>query len=249
MKEKGVIDDWIDGEELRSLAEKLLTPPPEPTGPEEEAVYGPDFEGFAGPLAEREPGREKKEAREPKPIFRSDSPAGVNPEAEKMMQPNPFHQKEKRAAPGLGKRARDPAQAEGATASPFRVSPRKAGTDEGPERRGQPDETELREFLAWLREQIPLEACLVGRGGEELFFDDLHDKQMCAVSALLAGAAHRKTGNGGKSPESLVVKLPASRILQVVPLEDGCHAGLVLPRPLADSGVQALVKAFQGVFP
>lgn len=252
MNGKGVIDDWVDREELRALAEKLLAPPLKPEEAEEEAIFGPDFEGFADLDGEAEeepewfvemPEEENREASNPE-----EEPETVGRKV--ATQPDPFRraretkfQKELSDDP-MGRPVARPAKG-----SPFESGgPARTGLDSEPGKDVAESSDQacksVTAFVDWLRKQIPLESCLIARGGEgAVLYDDMRAKRRKAVAAMLAAAYQRKGGPVNES-SSLVVKLTFGEVMQVIPLgERGGFAALVLPRPLTDGGVRAFVRA------
>jgi hypothetical protein len=243
MKDGKVIDDWVDADEIRQLAEKLISTPKAKAPSSDDPAYGEDFEGFVDPPAVRaepivapvpvtpeptppEPATGKKE---PKP---EESPPSLGP-----VQLNPF---DKKSSGGEASKA--------TVASPFRAAPPRKFEESKAAPTPQPSGKEassLESFVDWVKKEIPLEALLIcGKGGRVLF-DDLRQTKLASVARLLAGAAHRK----GKSPmKAMVIKTGPKRVLQVIPSRqdrDDYFAALLLPRPLADSGVSAFERALQ----
>lgn len=252
MNGKGVIDDWVDREELRALAEKLLAPPLEPEEAEEEAIFGPDFEGFADLDGEEEeepewfvemPGEENGEDSNPE-----EEPEMVGRKV--ATQPDPFRGARETKAqqessddptirPGAGPEKGSPHQSGGPARTGLETDPGKDG-GEGSDRARK----SMAVFVDWLREQIPLESCLIARGGDgPVLYDDMRAQRLKTVSAILAAAYQRKGGLADGS-SSLVVKLTFGEVMQVIPLGgQGDFAALVLPRPLTDGGVRAFVRS------
>lgn len=219
MKESKVIDDWVDRDEVRALAAKLLAPAGEPARSLDDSVYGEEFEGFTGPVIDQVDVVPVVEP-EPEPVE-----SGV----EEVVQPNPFAKEG-----GAGKPS---APAPGVVSSPFRAASVKK------EKPATSPAAPLASFVTWLKGEIPLEAAMIRGEKERVYFDDLQDGKLLTVAGMLAQAAHQKESEG---PRAMVVKLGSKKVMQIIPFVNGqerCFAGLILPRPLADGGVAAFHKA------
>ena len=240
MKKNEVIDDWIDRDEVRALARKLMAPCGEPPKSLDDSVYGEAFEGFVEPekgakveplpwAVQAVPGKgpekvRKKEVVSPPPVTRSG-------------QPNPFQKKS-------GGEPSQKRKSEGKVTSPFRA-PTSARAEEEPVLPAAAAISSVEAFVTWLRGEIPLEKTIVFGPGGEVLFDDLKNGKLMAVIRMLARAAKKKKP---EKVRSLVVKLGPGKVMQVIsfPETRGASAvGLVLPRPLADGGVEAFVKALK----
>lgn len=244
MSDDKVIEGWVDAEEIRLLAERLMAPPRVPPGVVDDPAYGPEFEGFAdvGPTSVPVPPTAPVVPHSPvEPVRLPEKESPKEPEAEdssppEVVQANPFEKKKKGVGGGAG--------------SPFRAAPSRDLPVPKPQPRGEAVPIpvtggggSLGSFVDWLKKEIPLEAVMIcGKDGAVLF-DDLQQVRLASVARMLAGAVHRK---GEGSPAALVVKTGSKRVLQVVPFEHGgdrMFAALSLPRPLADGGVRAFVRA------
>ncbi|MGD1977833.1 MAG: hypothetical protein PVJ98_00425 [Akkermansiaceae bacterium] len=228
MREDKVIEDWIDADEVRSLARKLMSPSQAPAPAPDDPAYGDGFEGFA--LPEVEPVGETIS-----PVAPIQPVAGeITPVEEVTTQENPFQKKA--PGPGLKKGAAEPK----APASPFQAAKPEAARSSASRVSSPPS---LQSFVAWLGGEIPLESCLVSRVKGAVLFDSLRNPKLASVAGLLAGAGHQK---GGETLPAMVVKLGPRKVMQVICYRhsgERCYAALVLPRPLADTGVQAFLKA------
>lgn len=252
MKGKRVIDDWVDGEEMRTLAEKLLEPLPEPMMAEEELIFGSAFEGFAdfgeeaghgpGLIAEtvgQDNGEASSQTKEPEMVVRR-----------LPVQPDPF----RKSRENKDQEQSSDHNPKEEVVKPVTVSPvvpsDPVGT--GPERDpgteveecSEPGSESLVGFVSWLREQIPLKSCLIACGGNgPVFYNDMGAKRLKAVAVMLAVAYQARGGTAERS-SSLVVRLTFGDVMQVIPLVGQSEfAALVLPRPLAEVGVRAFARA------
>jgi len=260
MKGKQLIDDWVDGDELRALAESLLAPPSEPMEAEEEVIFGSEFEGFAdfGEPSEDEPepgvaiGAETPKdhpVEEPQ-----DEPAEDEAPESMVVQPDPFRKSRTKIAgaatariPGAESTRAPGWESSGKPTAPVSVTMASARREADAPKSGKTNES-LAALVRLLREQFPLQSCLIGCGEQEVLFDDTGEKRWKEVATRLALAAHRQEGESTSGSSSLVVKVAAGQVMQVIPLTgagEGHFAALILPRPLAEGGVRAFVRALR----
>jgi hypothetical protein len=245
MSDDRVIDDWVDVEEIRLLAAKLIAPSKLSPGLGDDPAYGPEFEGFAdpgSPLPVVAP-----PPSEPVSLPEKESPSALEAEDRSqpgVVQPNPFSKKKSAAVAGAADRV----------VTPFRPGPPRDLPVPNPRPRREDEQVTvggngeaLGDFVDWLKKEIPLEALMICGAGGAVLFDDLGEARLASVARMLAGAAHRK---GKGAPAALVVKTGSKRVLQVVPFEHGgdhFFAALSLPRPLAEGGIRAFLKALEKV--
>lgn len=245
MNDDGVIDDWVDVEEIRLLAAKLIVPPKLSSGLGDDPAYGLEFEGFADPEPPLSGGAPPPS--EPVRLPENEGPLALeenDPPRPGVVQFNPFLKKKSGADAGVT----------GPVATPFRPGaardlpvPNPKPRWEGRQAPVGGDGEALEDFVGWLKKEIPLEGLMICGLGGAVLFDDLGRARLASVARMLAGAAHRK---GKGAPAALVVKTGSKRVMQVVPFErsgDRFFAALSLPRPLAEGGVRAFLKALEKV--
>lgn len=240
MKDGKVIEDWVDAEEIRHLAEKLITPPKGQVAASDDPAYGDGFEGFVDlPAVKAEPAAALGTPAAPRPMVEQPREPLPGPKSsvatEAPVQVNPF-----------AKASSKESGSKPVVTSPFRAAPPREVVERQPSPIPSPapaKESTVDTFVEWVKREIPLEAILIcGRGGRMLF-DDLRQAKLISVARLLAGAAHRK---GGGPMKAMVIKRGEKQVLQVIPFRKGSDdffAALLLPRPLTDSGVMAFEKA------
>ena len=219
MSENEVVSQWLDPDEVRSLAEGLLAKTPVSQIPSHESVFGESFEGFDG-----------------EPVLSNpvDSPGPpVQPIASEPV--NPFH--EGQASPV------------GSTSPANQVAPHKVATSQKAERSsgGLPSlPRALSTFSDWLKKQTPILAAFVCDPKGVVVLDEVGSEKLIKVARSLALASSNK--GAGESRGLLQVVIARDRMIEILPLEskDGLSiAGLVVARPLNSEALMMIRRSFK----
>ena len=219
MSENEVVSQWLDPDEVRSLAEGLLAKTPVSQIPSHESVFGESFEGFDG-----------------EPVLSNpvDSPGPpVQPIASEPV--NPFH--EGRVSPV------------GSTSPVNQVAPHKVATSQKAERSsgGLPSlPRALGTFSDWLKKQTPILAAFVCDPKRVVVLDEVGSEKLIKVARSLALASSNK--GTGESRELLQVVIARDRMIEILPLESNeglSIAGLVVARPLNSEALMMIRRSFK----
>lgn len=219
MSENEVVSQWLDPDEVRSLAEGLLAKTPVSQIPSHESVFGESFEGFDG-----------------EPVLSNpvDSPGPpVQPIASEPV--NPFH--EGRVSPV------------GSTSPVNQVAPHKVATSQKAERSsgGLPSlPRALGTFSDWLKKQTPILAAFVCDPKGVVVLDEVGSEKLIKVARSLALASSNK--GTGESRELLQVVIARDRMIEILPLESNeglSIAGLVVARPLNSEALIMIRRSFK----
>lgn len=219
MSENEVVSQWLDPDEVRSLAEGLLAKTPVSQIPSHESVFGESFEGFDG-----------------EPVLSNpvDSPGPpVQPIASEPV--NPFH--EGRVSPV------------GSTSPVNQVAPHKVATSQKAERSsgGLPSlPRALGTFSDWLKKQTPILAAFVCDPKGVVVLDEVGSEKLIKVARSLALASSNK--GTGESRELLQVVIARDRMIEILPLESNeglSIAGLVVARPLNSEALMMIRRSFK----
>jgi hypothetical protein len=258
MSKNEVLSQWLDPDEVRSLAEGLLATTPVTQMPSHESVFGKSFEGFddesappesvpvpvavpAPPMkAVRVEQKPTKIVAEPvTPVPQPDSepePAPpVSKEPQPPTQPDPFRKDLSRVAPTA------PAQ----KASPFKVaSSQKPAPKSPPVPPSLPKALDT--FAGWLKKQAPIQAAFLCDPKGKVVLDEIGSEKLIKVARSLSLASLSKgaAGSGGL----LQVKIAKDRMMEILPLksEEGHSiAGLVVARPLASEALVTIRRSFE----
>ena len=219
MSENEVVSQWLDPDEVRSLAEGLLAKTPVSQIPSHESVFGESFEGFDG-----------------EPVLSNpvDSPGPpVQPIASEPV--NPFH--EGQASPV------------GSTSPANQVAPHKVATSQKAERSsgGLPSlPRALGTFSDWLKKQTPILAAFVCDPKGQVMLDEVGSEKLIKVARSLVHASITK---GVVEPSGLLqVMISEDRMIEILPLEtkEGHSiAGLVVARPLTSEALTLIRRSFK----
>ncbi len=219
MSENEVVSQWLDPDEVRSLAEGLLAKTPVSQIPSHESVFGESFEGFDG-----------------EPVLSNpvDSPGPpVQPIASEPV--NPFH--EGQASPV------------GSKSSVNQVAPHKVATSQKAERSsgGLPSlPRALSTFSDWLKKQTPILAAFVCDPKGVVVLDEVGSEKLIKVARSLALASSNK--GTGESRGVLQVVIARDRMIEILPLESNeglSIAGLVVARPLNSEALMMIRRSFK----
>jgi hypothetical protein len=219
MSENEVVSQWLDPDEVRSLAEGLLAKTPVSQIPSHELVFGESFEGFDG-----------------EPILSNPvDPPGppVQPIASEPV--NPFH--EGQSSPV------------GSTSPVNQVAPHKVATSQKAKRSsgGLPSlPRALGTFSDWLKKQTPILAAFVCDPKGVVVFDEVGSEKLIKVARSLALASSNK--GTGESRGLLQVVIARDRMIEILPLEskEGLSiAGLVVARPLSSEALMMIRRSFK----
>ena len=219
MSENEVVSQWLDPDEVRSLAEGLLAKTPVSQIPSHESVFGESFEGFDG-----------------EPVLSNpvDSPGPpVQPIASEPV--NPFH--EGRVSPV------------GSTSPVNQVAPHKVATSQKAERSsgGLPSlPRALGTFSDWLKKQTPILAAFVCDPKGVVVLDEVGSEKLIKVARSLALASSNK--GTGESRGLLQVVIARDRMIEILPLESNeglSIAGLVVARPLNSEALIMIRRSFK----
>jgi len=219
MSENEVVSQWLDPDEVRSLAEGLLAKTPVSQIPSHESVFGESFEGFDG-----------------EPVLSNpvDSPGlPVQPIASEPV--NPFH--EGQASPV------------GSTTPVNKVAPHKVATSQKAERSsgGLPSlPRALGTFSDWLKKQTPILAAFVCDPKGVVVLDEVGSEKLIKVARSLALASSNK--DTGESRGLLQVVIARDRMIEILTLESNeglSIAGLVVARPLNSEALMMIRRSFK----
>ena len=219
MSENEVVSQWLDPDEVRSLAEGLLAKTPVSQIPSHESVFGESFEGFDG-----------------EPVLSNpvDSPGPpVQPIASEPV--NPFHKGQ--------------ASPVGSTSPVNQVAPHKVATSQKAKRSsgGLPSlPRALGTFSDWLKKQTPILAAFVCDPKGVVVFDEVGSEKLIKVARSLALASSNK--GAGESRGLLQVVIARDQMIEILPLEskEGLSiAGLVVARPLSSEALMMIRRSFK----
>ena len=219
MSENEVVSQWLDPDEVRSLAEGLLAKTPVSQIPSHESVFGESFEGFDG-----------------EPVLSNpvDSPGPpVQPIASEPV--NPF--REGQASPV------------GSTSPVNQVAPHKVATSQKAERSSGGLASlprALGTFSDWLKKQTPILAAFVCDSKGVVVLDEVASEKLIKVARSLALASSNK--GTGESRGLLQVVIARDRMMEILPLESNeglSIAGLVVARPLNSEALMMIRRSFK----
>jgi hypothetical protein len=231
MSENEVVSQWLDPDEVRSLAEGLLAKTPVSQIPSHESVFGESFEGFDGepalsdtiptPVVPSAPPVQSM-ASEPVSPFSQAAPKpkparSVVEEIKRPVQPTSFRKE----------------QAPVASAAPAKQAllglPCALGT-----------------FSDWLKKQTPILAAFVCDPKGEVVLDEIGSEKLIKVARSLTLASITK--GAGESSGLLQIKIAKDRMIEILPLESKeghSIAGLVVVRPLTSEALTTIRRSFE----
>lgn len=255
------VRSWLDPDEVRRLAQRLLVGRGEVLLPTAETPFGAAFEGFAGGVGVVAARPAAVVAEPPAPVVPQPAPAPrVEPAApaEPAPGPPPLPQGAAREAEPAG--APPAPEAPAALAAPAAPAAPAAGVvialeqlDEVPEpvveeRPAEPPRgpflQRVQRFRDWLRTQFGVRGMfLLDREGAVIFDDGVHEK-LQALARSLAQASRAANGAGS----NVHVKLGAEATLEVIPANT--HYGLlvlgaVAPQAIPPKGVAMIIDSIQ----
>lgn len=252
MSENEVLSQWLDPEEVKSLAEGLLAKTPVSEIPSHESFFGDGFEGFDGDSVPREAPRAETPAPPQKtvPITPTPAPApraivskpvtpepSVTPKAPVVTTPiqqNPFKK-------GPSSPAR-PVEVK-KVASPFKVAPEEKVVPPVKRPPGPPSlPRALSTFGAWLKKQAPIQAAFVCDPEGKIIMDDFGSDKLVKVARSLVLASMKRQESG-----SLHVQIAEDRVMEILPLKfKNAHsiAGLIVARPLTPDAIAMIRRSF-----
>ena len=254
MSENEVVSQWVDPDEVRSLAEGLLAKTPVSQMPSHESVFGKSFEGFddesapsetvpvpvAAPAPPKEAVRVEQKptsivAEPVTPVQQPDPQPEPAPPISKETQPDPFRTDLSRVAP----------IAQVQKASPFKVaSSKKPAPKSHPVSPSLPKA--LNTFAGWLKKQTPIHAAFLCDPKGKVVLDEIGSEKLIKVARSLSLASLSKgaSGSGGL----LQVEIAKNQMMEILPLrsEEGHSiAGLVVARPLASEALVTIRRSFE----
>lgn len=237
MSENEVLSQWLDAEELRSLAEGLLARPPVSEVASPESFLGDSFEGFDGAARSEEvvpvasiPKKAPLQSTEasvimPHPVGPSQSVPSISPEpvsAEPPVQTSPFQKKE------------NPSVRMGQTVSNPVIKP-SSGSPSLP--------LALQIFEGWLKKQAPIQAAFVCDPEGKTAFDEIGSEKLVKVARSLANASLTQ----GET-RSMPIKISEERVMEILALkfeDEYSIAGLVVAKPLSSEALAMVRRSFE----
>jgi hypothetical protein len=233
MNENEVVSQWLDPDEVRSLAEGLLAKNPVSQIPSHESVFGEDFEGFDGDsnLSSQPLQSITSEQANPFPQAspKSKPARSVVEGIKQSVRPDPL--REGQPPVGLTTAAKQAAPLEVVTSrsSGLPSLPRALGT-----------------FADWLKKQTPILAAFVCDPKGGVVVDDVGSEKLIKVARSLALAS--VTAGEGSPSGLLQVEIAKDRMIEILPLEskEGYSiAGLVVARPLTSEALATIHRSFK----
>lgn len=238
------VEQWLDAERVRALAESLLMPTTyESSVRGSEPIFGDEFEGFEGEVTSRVVAQEEpRQPKEPEPrmveraVPEREEPRMVERAVPERGEPQVVVPKvvEKREAVQAALR---PPRIE----SPFQIVTPEEGKVTGnlpPVVREMPLAERLGAFGRWLKEQIPALAYFVCDRNGAIVVDEVGSEKLVKVARTLAfasSAAGRQVSDDGGALGSMHVKIGVDRVMEVIPRQSQFGLvvmGLIVPRPL-----------------
>lgn len=233
MNENEVVSQWLDPDEVRSLAEGLLAQNPVSQIPSHESVFGKDFEGFDG---------ESNLSTQPLQSVTSE-PANPFPQAspkskparsvvdgiKQSVRPDPFREGQPPVALTAAVKQAAPLEVVSSRSSGLPSLPRALGT-----------------FSNWLKKQTPILAAFVCDPKGEIVVDDVGSEKLIKVARSLALAS--VTMGEGAPSGLLQVEIAKDRMIEILPLESKeghSIAGLVVARPLTSEALATIRRSFK----
>jgi hypothetical protein len=199
------IHSWVDPDEMRRVAEGLISRPRREKEPvRDDPGYGDDWVGFTAPAAETAGPASPPEAASPVPVGRAEDNARSSLESAR------------RIAESGGLLTSAPQGVVGEDATP---DPEPRAAQDPVCHPGSPFLERLRSYGQWLRQHVEARGFFVITREGEVLLDEIQSPKLLQVSRTLAHAS--RTANrqaGGLAVGSLHVKLGPGRILEVIPL-------------------------------
>ncbi len=263
------VNEWLDVDEVRSLAEALMVPLPVSGGDSPAADDGGSPEEFVGEGGRvinpphlkspqqigHAPASPVSNTSDPVPIAPPvGAPAPIHGSQHKPTQPQPSRPSPLEAArlakapQALRPPSQLQAEPEELDLSPPQTSSAFAGPSKGPDQ-----EARLQAFGIWLKKEIPTYAFFICDRHGEVMIDEVGSEKLIKVARTLAHASTGAVGRFGdiRQTNSLHVKVGPDKMMEVIPRQ--CDFGLVVlglivRRPISPEAVasvsEALTKAF-----
>lgn len=228
MSDHEVVNQWLDPQRVRTLAEGLLVPVPGSDFTPDESFFGDYFEGFtdqpSGPAEKKgivqdqppEPLVVPGQQRDPGDVPPSEErpaqsdpfrkvvapPAGEAPRVESQIKPLPMAQSVEPASPEVAKKK---TSEKSEVPSPFRPARQQASAP-APEKsqaakNAMPaagPKDDLQPFINWLKKQKPIHSAFICDQQGEVKFDEVGDAKLRRVGRSL-GLAARPPERRGES--------------------------------------------------
>lgn len=253
MNENEVLSQWLDPDEVRSLAEGLLAKTPVSQIPSHESVFGESFEGFDG-----EP--ELSDAI-PAPVVPAaqaiDAKAKLAPIAVEPVSPLSHPTPEPKISQPAVKEVKSPIQSDPFRKEKISVAPTapakkaillKGVTSQVPKgSSGLPTLPRALEIFAdWLKKQTPILAVFICDPKGKVVVDEIGSEKLIKVarSLSLASISKGKAGSRGL----LQIEITNDRIMEILPLkssEGHSITGLVVARPLTSEASATIRRSFE----
>ncbi|MEO1833784.1 MAG: hypothetical protein ABGZ08_14730 [Akkermansiaceae bacterium] len=228
MNENEVVSQWLDPDEVRSLAEGLLAKTPVSQIPSHESVFGENFEGFDGEPSSSAPPLQSIASEPSNPFSQTaPKPKSHRPAIEELKQParpDSFYEQQSPVAP---------------TASAQKTA-RPSGLSSLPRALGA--------FSDWLKKQTPILAAFVCDPKGQIMLDEVGSEKLIKVARSLVHALITK--GVGEPGELLQVVIAEDRMIEILPLksnEGHSIAGLVVARPLTPEALTLIHRSFKTV--
>ena len=226
MNENEVVSQWLDPDEVRSLAEGLLAKTPVSQIPSHESVFGENFEGFDGEPNPSDPPLQSIVSEPSSPFSQAaPKPKLARPAVEENkqpVQPNSFYEQ----------------QSPVASAASAKKSARSSGLPSLPRA--------LSAFSDWLKKQTPILAAFVCDPKGQIMLDEVGSEKLIKVARSLAHASITK--GVGETSGLLQVVIAEDRMIEILPLESNeghSVAGLVVARPLTSEALTLIRRSFK----
>ena len=226
MNENEVVSQWLDPDEVRSLAEGLLAKTPVSQIPSHESVFGEDFEGFDG------------EPNSSAPPFQSIGSEPSNPFSQAAPKPKPAHPPVEKNKQPVRPDSFYEQQSPVASTTSAKKATRSSGRPSLPRA--------LSAFSDWLKKQTPILAAFVCDPKGQVMLDEVGSEKLIKVARSLVYASITK---GVVDPSGLLqVMISEDRMIEILPLESKeghSIAGLVVARPLTSEALTLIRRSFK----
>lgn len=226
MNENEVVSQWLDPDEVRSLAEGLLAKTPVSQIPSHESVFGEDFEGFDG------------EPNSSAPPFQSIGSEPSNPFSQAAPKPKPAHPAVEKNKQPVRPDSFYEQQSPVASTTSEKKATRSSGLPSLPRA--------LSAFSDWLKKQTPILAAFVCDPKGQVMLDEVGSEKLIKVARSLVHASITK---GVVDPSGLLqVMISEDRMIEILPLESKeghSIAGLVVARPLTSEALTLIRRSFK----
>ena len=260
------IEPWVDRDELRRMADALLSAP-QATSPEPaDATYGADFEGYTGTEPARPPNRDLRPTEPPNvpettgPPAPDGGPPGSSAEVnarQALAAARAIAQRggmlvEPAAEPPDTTPSAGPAPTAAAPAQLTQVSPVPGPPPETPPAAvNTPFLARLKAYGTWLQDGIQAKAFFVLDREGSVLIDEVHSPKLHQVARTLAQASHMANRQAGAAAiGNIPVKIAPENTLEVVPVltrYGPLILGVILDHPLSSRNVESVARGLQQV--